>query len=183
MSALYRQPQPRLSAQPMVLSPAAMLTPKRTGTLTHTCWVMVTVQLSPDASAVHTTRGAPWQVTDMDPSTAVGVMVSGAVTSTHCVTTLLHPSSGQDVSAWVRDGVSSLIRKTVPSLPDVKSRPSVSGYAHSMPPGMAPCGVFRKYVFSVAPGCVIILLKIREKYKNSARCIPWTKSRSKNSGR
>ena len=30
----------------------------------HTCWVMVMVQLLPEASAVQTTRGVPWQVTD-----------------------------------------------------------------------------------------------------------------------
>lgn len=65
----------------------------------HTCWVIVMVQLLPEASAVQTTRGEPWQVTDTVPSVVAGVTVSGAVMSRHWVTTLLHPSSGQEVSA------------------------------------------------------------------------------------
>lgn len=62
--------------------------------LTHTCWVMVMVQLLPEASLLQTTRGEPWQVTDTVPTVVAGVTVSGAVISRHWVTTLLHPSSG-----------------------------------------------------------------------------------------
>lgn len=67
--------------------------------LTHTCCVMVMVQLLPEASLLQTTRGEPWQVTDTVPTVVAGVTVSGAVISRHWVTTLLHPSSGQEVSA------------------------------------------------------------------------------------
>ena len=81
-------PQPtQLSAQPMVGSPVVKSHTVADGDGYATCWVIVTVQLVPEASVVQVMRGVPWQLTDTVPTTAVGVKVSGAVTSTHWVPT------------------------------------------------------------------------------------------------
>ena len=94
-----QQPQPvQLSAQEMVGSQVDMVTPYRTGMDTHTCWVRVTVHMVPSALVVQVTVGLPWQVTVGLPITAVGHRITGAVTSTHWVLTLLQPFMGQDSS-------------------------------------------------------------------------------------
>ena len=67
----------------MVGSSQSVVTPKRTGTETQTFCVMVSVQLIPPSLVTQSTSGAPWQATLMLPTTAVGVSVTGAVTSTH----------------------------------------------------------------------------------------------------
>ena len=65
---------------------------------THTCWVRVTVHMVPSALVEQVILGLPWQVTVGLPMTAVGTRITGAVTSTHWVLTLLQPFTGQDSS-------------------------------------------------------------------------------------
>ena len=65
---------------------------------THTCWVRVTVHMVPSALVAQVILGLPWQVTVGLPMAAVGTRITGAVTSTHWVLTLLQPFMGQDSS-------------------------------------------------------------------------------------
>ena len=83
----------------MVGSPEVRLTPYRMGTDTQICWVMVTVQLLPQASETQVMLGVPWQAMLTAPTAAVGVRVNGAAMSTHWVPVLLQPPTGQLSSA------------------------------------------------------------------------------------
>ena len=77
-----------------------MVTLYRIGTDTQTRCVIVTTQVLPVSSVTQEISGLPWQLTLIVPTTVVGVNVSGAVTSIHCVPTLSHPLKGQAFSPW-----------------------------------------------------------------------------------
>ena len=62
---------------------------------TQTRWVRVTVQLSPSPLTVQVASGMPWQVTQIFPTVAVGVNVSGADTFRHWFPVLSQPLTGQ----------------------------------------------------------------------------------------
>ena len=67
---------------------------------TQTFCVMVRVQLAPLPFVTQSTSGAPWQARLMLPTSAVGVSVTGAGTSTHWEAVLLQLLMGQASSGW-----------------------------------------------------------------------------------
>jgi len=82
----------------MVGSQAFMQISYLTGMVTQIRWVTVMVLLAPQESDTQFTDGAPWQDTVTVPREAAGTRVTGAVTSTHCVTILLQPLPRQQSS-------------------------------------------------------------------------------------